>query len=61
MVSVDELKQAEDYLGMFNAEEMQGALKMAFYIEGYTEEALNDVCRYYYGMDYEQLAEEMGW
>ena len=31
------------------------------YIDGYTEEALNDVCRYYYGMDYDQLAEEIGW
>ena len=33
---------------------------MLFYIDGYTEEALNDVCRYYYGMDYDQLADEMG-
>lgn len=26
-----------------------------------TEEALNDVCTYYYAMDYKQLAEENGW
>ena len=61
MMSLNEIQEAEDYLGMFNAEEMKGALNIAFYIEGYTEEALNDVCRYYYGMDYDQLAEEMGW
>ena len=39
---------------------MQGVLNIAFYIQGYTEEALNDVCTYY-AMDYKQLAEEMGW
>lgn len=61
MLTTEEISIAEDNLLMFNAEEMRGALNMAFYIEGYTEEALNDVCEYYYGMDYEQLAEEMGW
>lgn len=61
MMTTEEIKQAEDYLLMFNAEEMQGALNIAFYIEGYTEEALNDVCTYYYAMDYKQLAEENGW
>lgn len=61
MMGTEEIKQAEDYLLMFNAEEMQGALNIAFYIEGYTEEALNVVCHYYYAMDYDQLAEEMGW
>lgn len=61
MMSTEEIRQAEDYLLMFNYEEMRGALNMAFYIEGVTEEALNDVCRYYYGMDYDQLEEEMGW
>lgn len=61
MMTSREVSIAEDYLLMFNAEEMQGALNIAFYIEGYTEEALNDVCTYYYGMDYKQLAEEMGW
>lgn len=61
MMTTEEIKEAEDYLLMFNAEEMQGAFNMAFYLKGYTEEALNDVCHYYYGMDYDQLAEEMGW
>ena len=61
MMRDEEIKEAEDYLLMINTEEMQGALQIAFYIEGYTEKALNDVCRYYYGMDYDQLAEEMGW
>lgn len=61
MMTTEEINQASDYLLMFNAEEMQGALNMAYYIEGKTEEALNDVCKYYYGMDYVQLAEEMGW
>lgn len=61
MMTTEDINQAEDYLGMFNAEEMKGALNMAFYLEGYNETALNDVCRYYYGMDYDQLAEEMGW
>ena len=61
MMRDEEIKEAEDYLLMINTEEMQGALQIAFYIEGYTEGALNDVCRYYYGMDYDQLAEEMGW
>ena len=61
MMTKKEISIAEDYLLMFNAEEMKGALNIAFYIEGYNEEALNDVCRYYYGMDYDQLAEEMGW
>ena len=61
MMTNEEINQAEDYLLMFNAEEMIGALNMAFYIEGKTETALNDVCRYYYGMDYDQLAEDMGW
>lgn len=61
MMTTEEINQAEDYLLMINSEEMRGALNMAFYIEGYTEEALDDVCRYYYGMDYSQLCEEMGW
>ena len=61
MMSTEDINQAEEYLTMFNAEEITGALNMAFYIEGKTEEALNDVCRYYYGMDYDQLAEEMCW
>ena len=61
MMTTEEINQANDYLLMFNAEEMQGALNMAYYIEGKTEEALNDLCKYYYGMDYAQLAEEMGW
>ena len=60
MLSLEKIQEAEDYL-MINSEEIKGALNMAFYIEGYTEEALNDVCRYYYGMDYDQLAEEIGW
>lgn len=61
MMSSKEISIAEDYLLMFNAEEMQGALNMVFYLEGYNETALNDVCQCYYGMDYDQLAEEMGW
>lgn len=61
MMSSKEINIAEDYLLMFNGEEMQGALNMAYYIEGKTEEALNDVCKYYYGMDYDELAEVMGW
>ena len=61
MMTSREVSIAGDYLRMFNSEEMNGALNMAFYIEGYTEKALNYVCRYYYGMDYDQLAEEMGW
>ena len=30
MMSLNEIRDAEDYLGMFNAEEMKGALNIAF-------------------------------